>query len=139
VIKRLTLMCIASTSLSACEASNLYVAHETVVGLNAQVSQDRQQGRLVLGYDRDFITLVPKSVGDDDNKDVMALLSCTELEVSGIFLTRYVDVVASGEAAKTFAGKLTDGQNFFDCHKLAPTRTVPQAPKAPQTGDEGNT
>jgi hypothetical protein len=115
-------------SLAACEANNLYVAHETVVGLNAQVSQDRQQGRLVLGYDRDFITLVPKSVGDDANKDVMALLSCTELEVSGIFLTRYVDVVASGEAAKTFAGKLTDGQTFFDCHELAPTRTVPQAP-----------
>ena len=118
--------------LPACEASNLYVAHETVVGFNAQVSQDRQQGRIVLGYDRDFITLVPKSVDVEAGKDAMALLSCSELEVTGIFLTRYVDVLASGDAAEALAGKLTDPQRFFDCHKLAPTRTAQQTVQ-PQT------
>lgn len=136
-MKRLKFLFFVPVFLSACEANNLYVAHETVVGLNAQVSQDRQQGRLVLGYDRDFITLVPKSVDRGANQDVMALLSCSELEVSGIFLTRYVDVLASGEAAKIFAGELTDGQTFFDCHRLAPTRTAPQVLQQPQTGDGG--
>ncbi|MEM9043348.1 MAG: hypothetical protein AAGC81_01545 [Pseudomonadota bacterium] len=110
-------------AVSACDATNLYVAHDTVVGLNAQVSPDRQQGRFVLGYDRDFISLVPKSVEDDedsDKRDVMALLSCSELEVDGIFLSRYLDVLVSGEAAIELAknDSVTDPRLIFDCQRF---------------------
>lgn len=105
--------------LPACEPRNLYVAHDTVVGVNAKVSQDRQQGQLVIGYDRDFVTVIPKSVDDpsgQNKKDAMALLSCTELEVDGIFLSKYVDITASGEAAKNFASRIQDDNNFFNCN-----------------------
>lgn len=105
--------------LPACEPRNLYVAHDTVVGVNAKVSQDRQQGQLVVGYDRDFVTVIPKSVDDPsgiNKKDAMALLSCTELEVDGIFLSKYTDITASGDAAKKFSERIHDDNNFFNCN-----------------------
>ena len=106
----------AAFALCGCEASNLYVAHDAVVGVSAQVSADRQQGRLIIGYDRDFITIIPKSVDNADAKrDAMALLGCTRLKVGGIFLSEYTDVIASGEAAKRFAQKVNDDDAFFDC------------------------
>ena len=49
-------------TLSACEPVNLYVAHSTVVGLNAAGSLDRSSGHLIVGYDRHFGAIVPKSV-----------------------------------------------------------------------------
>lgn len=116
--------------LAGCgEATNLYVAHNTVVGVNANVSPDRQQGQLLVGYDRDFITIIPKSVDADGlapgEQDVMSLLNCTELEVDGIFLSRYVDVMASGEAAKKLAAALSDGDVFFDCKERAALAAAP--------------
>ncbi|HBT02529.1 MAG TPA: hypothetical protein DEB47_22380 [Citreicella sp.] len=104
---------------AGCGSPNLYVAHDTVVGLNAKVSADRQQGQLLLGYDRDFATVVPTGVeGTDGSRDAMALLSCSELEVEGIHLTQYTDVTASGEAARTFATSLNSGENVFDCNPV---------------------
>ena len=110
----------------ACEANNLYVAHDTVLGVNAQVNPSRQQGRLVIGYDRDFATIIPQAVAIKDpsragEEDVMALLGCTELEVDGLFLTKYSDSLASGGAAIEFAKKVGtnagQGRAFFACHE----------------------
>ena len=192
---RLLLMIAPLIALTGCEAHNLYVAHETVIGVNASLNQDRQQGRLVIGYDRDFITIIPKAVAVrqddrtipntevvlldsnqnpsgivipnavavwttdqqesggtiipnavavwvDDNgnptttkvpfavpirlevdpilKDVMALINCTHLEVKGVYLTKYADSLATGEAAKEIGRKLgkkgkADTAKFFNC------------------------
>lgn len=104
--------------IAGCEPRNLYVAHDSVVGLNAQVSPDRQQGQLIVGYDRDFVVVIPKSVekgGGTNKRDAMSLLNCTHLEVDGLFLTEYADSVASGEAAVKLAGRLTKDDSFFDC------------------------
>ena len=43
-------------------ARQLYIAHNTVVGVDAVVDTNRQVGRIVVGYDRQFVALAPKSV-----------------------------------------------------------------------------
>ncbi|WP_145976987.1 hypothetical protein [Leisingera aquaemixtae] len=110
-------MLCAAIGLTGCSPDNLFVAHETVVGVNAKVSADRQQGQLVVGYDRDFVTIVPTTVeGDNGGREAMALLSCTELAVQGIYLAQYTDITATGAAAARL-GKAIDekGSAAFDC------------------------
>ncbi len=116
-------------ALSGCEARNLYVAHDTVVGLNAQLSEDRKKGRLVFGYDRDFVTIIPKSVDKDKKspddphrEEVMASLGCSHIVVDGIYLTEYRDMVVTGDAAKALAKKLDGRDKLFECDP----RPVPQ-------------
>ncbi|MBY6005024.1 hypothetical protein KUV62_13970 [Salipiger bermudensis] len=102
-----------------CSPHNLYVAHDTVVGVNARVSADRQQGQLLVGYDRDFVTIIPVTVQEPTgDRDAMALLSCTELVVDGVYLSQYTDITASGKAAQTFAKALQNGDNVFNCDPL---------------------
>ena len=49
--------------LAACgEPTQLYITHNTVLGLDAAVDTNRQAGRLLFGYDRQFIALAPRSV-----------------------------------------------------------------------------
>ena len=49
--------------LAACgEPTQLYIAHNTVLGLDAAVDTNRQAGRLLFGYDRQFVALAPRSV-----------------------------------------------------------------------------
>lgn len=121
MLSRIVLAFIVCMVSQGCEPTNLYVAHDVVVGVNAQVSPDRQEGRLIIGYDRDFVTIIPKSVQVDggSDRDVMSLLGCTELTVGGIFLSSYTDSLATGEAAKLFAMKVGEDDRFFDCHEQA--------------------
>jgi hypothetical protein len=120
----------------------MYVGYETILGVNAQVDMLRQSGHLVIGYDRDFAAVVPKSVkakadelaaagkgpGSQEWKDVMALLVCAEVEIDGIDLREYNESIASGPAAKNFAKAVTEGDDslsrFFKCYE----------PDAPQKG-----
>ncbi|WP_306113976.1 MULTISPECIES: hypothetical protein [unclassified Roseovarius] len=103
--------------LPGCDTRNLYVAHDTVLGINAVVNQGRQKGQLVVGYDRDFATVIPKSVDPTSTgeKDAMALVNCTELEIDGIYLNAYSDVMITGDAAVAHvkSGALTPSK--FDC------------------------
>ncbi len=69
---------------TACNPSNLYIAHDTVIGVNAAVNTERTSGRSVIGYDRDFVTVVPISVNVAEGKEAMAVLSCSEMEVNNI-------------------------------------------------------
>lgn len=114
-------------TLAACEANQLYVAHDTVIGINAAVNTQRTAGTLLIGYDRDFATLVPRSVEQVDEsgnptgeKDVMSSFSCSELKTSGIFLSAYRERLITGraaeEAAKVF-GKAgaEETRKFFTC------------------------
>jgi len=125
---KLTWIMLAALMLApACSGRHLYVAHDTVIGVNARLNQGRNEGQLVMGYDRDFVTIIPRSVEvapEDPDKtpppqpalDVMSLVSCTILQVDGPSLTRYEDVIVSGDAAATYAqsGKATG--EVFNCN-----------------------
>ncbi len=92
----------------------LYVAHDTVVGVNAAVSANRQQGQVVIGFDRDFAALVPvmEPGGTDSEgnlrtkREAMAVFGCTSMTTSSIFLTGYSDVISTGQAAEKLAKAL---------------------------------
>jgi len=106
--------------LPACEARNLYVAHQTILGVNAAVDQGRQQGQLVIGYDRDFATVIPTSVPVPDKPgetDAMALLNCTLVEVDGIYLNRYSDITVTGDAAVDMVATGQVNAANFDCEQ----------------------
>lgn len=94
---------LAGLAIAGCAPKRLYVAHDTVLGINAKVNEARQQGQLVIGYDRDFATIIPTSVkyagGAEGETDAMALVQCTELQVDGIFLSKFSDFTATGQAA----------------------------------------
>ncbi|WP_299894160.1 hypothetical protein [uncultured Ruegeria sp.] len=112
--------------LCAC-GDQLYVAHDTVVGVNAAVSANRQQGQVVIGFDRDFAALVPViepgGTGSDGNprtnREAMAVFGCTRMETKSIFLTRYSDVISTGEAANKLAAKLGSGKKTSGAARLA--------------------
>jgi hypothetical protein len=165
---RILLVLIASAGLAACgEPTQLYIAHNTVIGLDAAVDTNRQSGRLLFGYDRQFIA--PKSVPDRpvqgpdavrepapapkpdrpvqgsaaaperdecaepgaNCREAMAALSCNEVEVRGIFLTRFKDNLATGTAATKAARTIKEAAEgkgskqersaipvLFDCWKI---------------------
>jgi hypothetical protein len=110
--------------LVGCEATQLYLAYRTNVGINASVNPEMTEGSLVLGYRRNFATIVPKSVpvaGDPAGRDAMSALVCSDLVVTGIWLNSYVEYLATGTASQTFAKHLKDGagqaDDFFSCYK----------------------
>src|SRR3954453_22494124 len=51
-----------SPLLISCEANQLYMANHTVVGINASVNPEQGTGSLLIGYDRAFATVIPRSV-----------------------------------------------------------------------------
>lgn len=106
----------ACVLLSACSTNNLYIAHDTVVGLNASVDSQRGSGQLIVGYDRNFGTYVPKSVRDGDGQEAMSVLSCSKLKVRGIWLTEFTEYLGTGEAAAIYADNLAEKKTTaFTC------------------------
>ena len=112
-------------AVGGCEARQLYISHDTVIGLNASVNTERTSGKLLFGYDRQFGVLIPKSVDvgeskDGESREAMSVLSCSQVRVDGITLARFVEHLATGEAAKNFATALAENPSevnlgFFDC------------------------
>ena len=97
------------TLLTGCEPNQLYFASHTVVGVNAAVNPEQTSGWLIIGYDRTFATVIPRSVtpaAGGQPRDAMSVLACSSLSVKGITIKRYTELIATGEAAKTFAAKL---------------------------------
>jgi hypothetical protein len=112
------------TMLGGCDANQLYMGSKTVVGVNAAVDGKQEKGWLVVGYDRNFAALVPRSVEDGPEKqDAMASLACSRLVVSGITIKRFTESIATGQAAQDFAAKLNEKndtkavKDFFSCFK----------------------
>lgn len=96
-------------SMSGCaQTSGLFIAHDTVLGVNAAVNIQKPSGHVIIGYDRNFGTYVPKSVPAEDGsgKEAMSVLSCSELKVSDLWLTGFTEYLSTGEAAQTYAEKL---------------------------------
>jgi hypothetical protein len=132
------------------QATQLYVAHQTVIGIDAAVNNEQKAGHLLIGYDRRFLTISPKSVPMSNTermtenpqetmapqptgskpvntsvqvqaekntkqpRDVMSVLSCSHMEIDGLFLTKFVERLATGQAAKRLAGKV----DVFDCSEV---------------------
>lgn len=116
--------------------TNLYVAATTVVGVNAAVNTEQTAGHLKIGYDRDFVTVVPRSVavpGHDQQREVMAALSCSEVEVTGIFLTGFKEYLATGQAARNYA-QLYKIPSKPDPASAAGGTTTPSAAPSPPAG-----
>ncbi|HET6160389.1 MAG TPA: hypothetical protein VFE34_18740 [Dongiaceae bacterium] len=132
--------------LTGCQPTNLYVGSNTIVGLNGAMNADQTAGHLIVGYDRRFAAIVPKSapvLKDDGSIDqsnlnaheAMGVLSCSELKVQGIFVTGFTEYLATGDAAREFAKQVADPSaasnnqattadmtKFFSC-------AIPHAPK----------
>lgn len=83
-------------ALSACAAKNLYVAHDTVIGVNGALNTNNGSGHLLVGYDRHFVGVIPKK---GDSGEAMAVRACSTLKVKGIKLTRFDESLAIGAAA----------------------------------------
>lgn len=133
--KGAALLALWCATLPGCQSGQLYVASNTVVGLHAGVNTARTAGTLQIGYDRYFTTVVPRSVvppnGESGTglpagttaREAMAVMSCSELEVDGIFVSRFVENLATGRAALNYAKALRDSDpaiareaaQFFTC------------------------
>lgn len=133
--RRLVVSAGATLALTACQPTNLYVGSNTIVGLNGSMNTEQTAGHLILGYDRKFAAIVPKSVptGEGDGKEAMAVLSCSELKVQGIFLTGFTEYLATGQAALDFSRNVAADKDPNDGSSKAMTRFFSCAiPRAPQ-------
>ncbi len=102
----------------------LYVAHDTKLGIDASINTATTSGSIDLGYDRRFVTFVPRSVeieeGDADAREVMSVIACSNLRVGIISIDYYDESMATGRAATLFAealakqGKRT-AEDYFAC------------------------
>jgi hypothetical protein len=112
--------------LAACQnaGQQLYVAHDTKLGIDASYNTAMTSGSIDLGYDRRFVTWVPQSVeinGVGDNaKEAMSVIACSRLQVGAISILYYDESMATGRAAKMFAQQLKNGQgvvakDYFEC------------------------
>lgn len=131
LIGRSAAVSLVALGLCGCQPGQLYVAANTSIGVNASVNTARTAGHLQIGYDRQFATIVPRSVDLPANatdtglatpsqgKEIMAVVSCSDVEIQGIFLTKFVESLATGRAARGFARRLADDQananSIFAC------------------------
>ncbi|MEK7994421.1 MAG: hypothetical protein AAB403_11515 [Planctomycetota bacterium] len=135
----------AATVLAGCDANQLYMGSRTVVGINASVNPEVSSGSLIIGYDRTFATVIPRSVQQDpkdgtgqagQKQEAMSAIACSSLAVKGITIKHFKESIATGEAAEKFAKALQEVdsrpvKDFFDCFKDKPeTKETP----APPTG-----
>jgi hypothetical protein len=126
-----------SVALTACQPTNLYLGSNTIVGVNGSMNTEQTAGHLIVGYDRRFAAIVPKSVptGEGDGKEAMAVLSCSELKVEGIFLTGFTEYLATGQAALDFSRKAAEDKTPNDGSSAAMTRffscAIPRVPQQP--------
>lgn len=122
-LTRLSSLLLLSAAISGCEATHFFITHNTVVGVDAAVSSDFARGHLMVGYDRSTLAIVPKTVegsGQSNEKELMTTLSCSHLEVHGLFLTQFTQYVVAGEAAKNYAENVKGpGKGAFHCPSRA--------------------
>lgn len=108
----------------------LYVAHDTKLGIDASINTATTSGSIDLGYDRRFVAFVPRSVeikdGDADAREVMSVMACSNLRVGIVSIDYYDESLATGRAAVKFAEALADtskphnqkiAKDYFECFK----------------------
>jgi hypothetical protein len=123
-------------ALAACEPRQLTLGARTIVGINAQINPEQTTGSVVIGYDRTFAAIVPRSADPSPaapgsappanaGRDAMAALVCSDLKVEGITIRSYTDSMATGDAAVRFASNLGNNRaaigDLFSCFRARPT------------------
>lgn len=130
-----------ATVLAGCDANQLYMGSRTVVGINASVNPEVSSGSLIVGYDRTFAAVIPRTAPATStdqpsqleppkpagpNQEAMAAIACSSLAVNGITIKRFTESIATGEAARKFAKALKEDhdnrsvKDFFDCFRDKP-------------------
>jgi hypothetical protein len=117
-LRRRVAFVVCCALLGGCQTGQLYVASNTVVGVHAAVNTAQTSGSLQIGYDRQFGTFIPRSFTVSANQDgsglptsgtgreVMSVAGCSDLQVDGIFLSRFIENLATGRAALNYAKAL---------------------------------
>jgi hypothetical protein len=88
-----------SLILGGCEANHLAYVQETNLGIDVSVST-QGTGHLVLGYDRDTYSLVPRK---DNGEDAMTVTSLGCIYAQGLSEVNYNYFVSTGKAAVNIA------------------------------------
>lgn len=122
-----SLMCVAM-AVTGCDANQLYMGSRSVVGINASVNPELNSGSLIVGYDRAFAAVVPRSVDDNSTgkQEAMTAIACSSLGVKGVTIKHFKESIATGAAAEAFANTLKNDadkksvKDFFDCFKNKP-------------------
>lgn len=118
----------AGTVLAGCDANQLYLGSRSVVGINASVNPELNSGSLIVGYDRTFAAVIPRSVDDTQTgkQEAMTAIACSSLGVKGVTIKHFKESIATGAAAEMFANALKQEsekksvKDFFDCFKNKP-------------------
>jgi len=133
-------MSVQCVLLAACQTQDLYVASNTVVGVHAHLNTARTAGSIQIGYDRQFATIIPRSVvppaeQDDEGTgagvtgtEAMAVAGCSQVTVDGPFLTGFIENLATGAAARNYAtalknadaAKAKEAADFLTCVRPSP-------------------
>ena len=122
-------------AVGACDTASrhLYIAHNTVVGVDAAVNTEQPRGHLLIGYDRQFVGYIPRSVRVEsdtatgpEKRDAMSAIACSRVEVTGLYLTQFTEYLATGPAAKRYAESLqkAPGSRLRECLEQ-PAATAP--------------
>lgn len=123
--------------LGACQ--NLYIASDTSAGIQASLNTARTAGKMSIGWERDFIVMIPRSVkvnsdedgkADDKNRknksssaqknhlnkemETMSVASCTDFDTEGVYITKFEQRLATGEAARNLMETMrSNGVSIF--------------------------
>lgn len=90
--------------LTGCASpDHMFVATDTSLGVNGNINSTRTSGKVVIGYDRKFIAYVPQKT---EGGDAMSAFNCTNLEITGITVTKFHERLATGEAAQKLVHSL---------------------------------
>lgn len=106
-------------ALGGCSGDKLYIGSDTVLGIAIGYNTAREAARVDIGYDRHFVTWIPRSVAEADDggskvKEAMSVLGCTNLQIGNLSLQGFEESLATGVAARTFAKKINES-NYFRC------------------------
>lgn len=125
MITRHRMLCIATCCLpllgGGCTSleKQLYIASDTSLGVNGAVNTAQTAGKIVIGYDRKFVTVVPK-MNPNAESDVMSAYNCTHVEIKGLRISKFRERLASGEAATNLVSNMRNGNAVADCGRSDP-------------------
>jgi hypothetical protein len=127
-------MALMVLALGGCEnwGKQLYVAHDTKLGIDASINTATTSGSIDLGYDRRFVTWVPRSVEieegnvDGEAREVMSVIACSNLRVGIVSIDYYDESMATGRAAVLFAEAIAKkrkeiAEDYFECFRKKPS------------------
>ncbi|KAF0102578.1 MAG: hypothetical protein FD144_2308 [Rhodospirillaceae bacterium] len=140
--------------LTGCEPNQLYMGSRTVVGINASINPEQSTGSLIVGYDRNFAAVIPRSAeykrmqdaGVDQQRsaapgqkrDAMAAIACSEMAVYGVTIRKFTESIATGQAAEAFADALNKDpgkiKDFFVCFKNSDEKSEKSSTATKSTG-----